>query len=700
MAVKSNTLERQIEEVEHFVAARIAQTPAYAAIYQSLTELKRSLALGKLVFQIVGQDSVQIQNLEKLLAYSPKLKEGYNIRSNILPNFNEPETTSAVLSLQATKTPTYYELSTTQTYKIGRNPHTTQVLLADSLHLVSGCHAELKFLPNTGWQIRDLESRNGTYVNGKCIKDWETLETGNHICLGSATDGLGSGILSFEYFIPVVHAGNVVNLFDCDVMGLIVDLSQPISESIYQFIQQALQSTVSKVFIIAVTPMNTNPEIAKNHLSDLEDWVIDQPDRDSVEIAHLLLQPIARNLKATVLLPQAQPEFEAFCQSLITLVQGKIETIISQRSMAQLVEQIKAIEVILNHQQTTLLRKIQQGEAKLEEIGQSSLKDHTKRASDTVKKEMDQFFRQVKNEVGQSKNDLLSEHRQGSLTHKIKLFVRKLKPVAVIKGSSCHIHFQTKNGGDDIHAVLSYLYQYELKNWSIAEWTRICTLYNTDGLIGLLRSSYRTLNFMPDSNLSTALFQPPKGFEIDHILLITTVAADCKTHYKQLTFQGYIFKRLKSEVISLLSMISMFAVPVLATLGWGFNKAAFTLPIIPVVLLMMYWSYRWEKAEKLEDTVEKLQEKLADHYQKLSKDIADRLANHLITLMELEERRLRDTIDAVGDQYMEHVGEFEKKQLQLKTQVEDLKKVQQKSLEKDMVEFQKLKRDLSTLPKP
>jgi FHA domain len=700
MVVKSNSIEKQIEDVENFVAARVTQAPAYAAINQSLTGLKKTLALGKLVFQIVGQDPVQVQNLEKLLGHSSSLKAHYDIRSTVLADLTEPDLASAVLALQNTNVPTYYELSSAQTYTIGRNPHSAQVLLADSLSLVSGCHAKLQFLPNSGWQIRDLESRNGTYINGKRIKSWERLETGNHICLGSASDDIASGILSFEYFIPVVHAGNVVNLFDCDVMGLIVDLNQPISKSTQKFIHQAIESTVSKVFVVAVTPLNTNPEAAKSHLSDLESWVIAQPYSASVEIAHLLLQPIARNLKATILLPHAQPEFDSFCQSLITLVQGKVEPIIFQRTVTQLVEQVKAIEVLLNHQQTTLLRKIQQGEAKLEEIGQSSLKDHIKRSSDTVKKEMDQFFRQVKSEISQSKNDVLSENRQGSLTHKIKQVVRKLKPVAVIKGSSCHIHFQTKSGSADIHAVLNYLYQGELKNWTIAEWTRICTRHNTDGLIGLLRSSYRTLNFMPDSSLSTALFQPPKEIKFDHILQITTVAADCKTHYKQLTFQGYLFKRLKSEVISLLSMIGMFAAPVVALVGWGFNKASFTLPIIPIVLIMMYWSYRWEKAEKLEDTVEKLQEKLADHYQKLAKDIADRLANYLITTMESEERRLRDAVEEVGDQYMAHVGEFEKKQLQLKTQVEDLKKVQQKSLEKDIAEFQKLKRDLPTLTKP
>ncbi|MBW4517893.1 MAG: FHA domain-containing protein [Timaviella obliquedivisa GSE-PSE-MK23-08B] len=700
MVVKSNTLEKQIEEVENFVAVQVAQAPAYAAIYQALTDLKRSLTLGKLVFQIVGQNSEQVQNLEKLLAHSPSLREGYDIRTTVLPDFAEPELTSAVLALQNGNAPTYYELSSAQTYKIGRNPHTAQVLLADALNLVSGCHAELQFLPNAGWQIRDLESRNGTYLNGKCIKAWETLEAGNQICLGSATDDVGSGILSFEYFIPVVHAGNVVNLFDCDVIGLIVDLNQPISKETQRFIQQAIQATVSKVFVVAVPSMSTNPEVAKNHLSDLEEWVNVQPYSDSVEITHLLLQPIARNLKATVLLPHAQPEFESFCQSLITLAQGKIETIIFQRSVAQLAEQIKAIEVILNHQQATLLRKIQQGETKLQEIGQSSLKDHIKKASDTVKKEVDQFFRQVKSEIGQSKSDLLSENRQNSLTHKIKQFVRKLKPIAVIKGSSCHIHFQTKNGSDDIHAVLNYLYQCDLKNWTIAEWTRICTLYNVNGLIGLLRSSYRTLNFMPDSNLSAALFQPPREINVDQILQITTVAADCKTHYKQMTFQGFIFKRLKSEVISLISLIAMVGVPILAFLGLEFNKAVFTLPILPLVGIMMYFSYRWEKAEKLEDAVEKLQEKLADHYQKIAKDIADRLAQHLMMAMESEERRLRDAVDVVGDQYMVHVGEFEKKQLQLKTQTEELKKVQQKSLEKDMAEFQKLKRDLSISTKP
>lgn len=56
--------------------------------------------------------------------------------------------------------------------------------------LVSGHHAELR-RTSSGWQLADLSSSNGTFVNG-CPASWATLMPGDVIGLGqrnSRVDG-------------------------------------------------------------------------------------------------------------------------------------------------------------------------------------------------------------------------------------------------------------------------------------------------------------------------------------------------------------------------------------------------------------------------------------------------------------------------------------------------------------------------------
>lgn len=64
--------------------------------------------------------------------------------------------------------------------RLGRAPDNDISLDNDS---VSGCHAEVYHLPDGAFQICDLNSTNGTWVNGKRIKI-QILSNGDVVELG------------------------------------------------------------------------------------------------------------------------------------------------------------------------------------------------------------------------------------------------------------------------------------------------------------------------------------------------------------------------------------------------------------------------------------------------------------------------------------------------------------------------------------
>jgi pSer/pThr/pTyr-binding forkhead associated (FHA) protein len=77
--------------------------------------------------------------------------------------------------------------ATGYTIAIGRDPAVVQVLIrTDEERHVSGRHAEIQFRADGTVVVRDLESRNGTWVNDKRIKGEAPLKVGDRLLLGNA----------------------------------------------------------------------------------------------------------------------------------------------------------------------------------------------------------------------------------------------------------------------------------------------------------------------------------------------------------------------------------------------------------------------------------------------------------------------------------------------------------------------------------
>ncbi|WP_239651758.1 FHA domain-containing protein [Neosynechococcus sphagnicola] len=78
----------------------------------------------------------------------------------------------------------YYPLSPAQEVVIGRDPSCQIVLDSGQYGGVSRRHLALRPLQPGTWQVCDLESANGTYVNDQRLQDCRLLKSGDRITLG------------------------------------------------------------------------------------------------------------------------------------------------------------------------------------------------------------------------------------------------------------------------------------------------------------------------------------------------------------------------------------------------------------------------------------------------------------------------------------------------------------------------------------
>jgi hypothetical protein len=694
---KLDKLSKHIQDYLKFIVPKISDNDLYRLISEELRQTASVLVTARPNFYIYGRSPSLSQALENALNLNPSLK-GQSLKTFPFPQkVSAQSAPAATLTLQVkNEPPQHFSLFPDRGLLIGRRPG-CDIQIPDQFSRVGGQQAEIKPILNSSpsaWQICDLTSRNGTFINRKQIQTCQTLETGDIITLAYPNASEKSPSLLFEaQSIAEKPDEFSQQLSSCDVLCLVVSSDAPLSAIEQAFIQRAA-GQVSHVFLVIDTP-RLGQDWQDQQLSgaaEISSWLKTQNLNQTVELVTLSLELFNPNAqRGTMIESGAQPDLIQFSQRLSVFTTSEaIEETLLARLKPQVAQQIAKIEKILSSQEQTIAKEIEQIELDLGSSESLELKESIRKAVRKASDERDKFFRQVKIDLDQSKRNLSDKVRKSSLPSKIRDKVNTLEP-RIQQRSDRHflqLHSSTANTPDGVNQELMYLCRSELSEWTTQEWNLICSNYGDGGWMGMMQRIIKALNVIPKVSLPDEFQRSLQPINLEKILKVSIVACECEVSHKTESLSGYLFKNTRSLVTGIISMLGIFG-------GAFFAKSNPAFAVLPLLLLLpvivfLISSYKKDQATKLYEEGERLKERVFNYYQDLSRNLTDNISQTINLALDTEAQRLRESTETANETLQAHSTNTDKQQGQTKSRLTEYKS-KQIELKRERLEFEKLK---------
>lgn len=715
MAVKAEKLGETFEALQLFLKKKSNEHQEFTKISQELEKLATHLTQKKLTVQIVSQNQQLAQAVFDLINTNQTLLEFYALKLDSLPPPPSPSQLQRFTSLKlqrrrenSTEVQSYYELRLGEKQGIGRSPECDISLDSSIYQGISWNHAVVEPVDSSSeWQICDLNSTNGTFVNGVRLQDCRVLKPGDKITLGSpqASDEIAQFIFDSQVSRVVTGADTAYwEIVDCDLLLLAIDSRQPLLPEEQQFIRDLDKTLIAKQFLIADIPDLKDEEAksSQTNLAEIETWIKNQAPDSGFEVFPLFLKPYYDENQSRELESQLLKKQERFFKALENLVKRQPENILAQRLATKVIQALEPVEIVLARQEEALNEKISQEKQALDRIGQTNLKELTKKAIAKVNEDKDKFFKQIKLDLAQSKEALLDSFSKRSIIYKTQEFVDNLKPIVLEREGYKYVQLRDESSpkSKDINESLVDFCTSSLANWSQHEWEKICDFYGNGGLNGLFARSYTTIDIIP-SLLSKNPFSSPQPIDIRRNLNSSFAGISCEMRYKQISIGVYIMNEIRSNMMQIMMMLTLglSIVGITANRSKILGQIANTFKQAPWIFGLLVFgiafflinAYHQENNLKIEEIVQKLKKDLSSYYQAFTKNLLEKVIQDLNLTLESEDRKISNAIETVNQMYNTQIFDIENNLVQSKNNLEQYK-TQQDILKKELSEFKKLKR--------
>ncbi|GGA43430.1 FHA domain-containing protein [Okeania sp. KiyG1] len=661
MSPKFEKLLQQLESVEKFVAAKSNQEPDFEIVAEELKQLTNVLKVGKIRVNIVSRFPVLTAALEKLISSQYSLSSIYNLKTITPPTQPQPSlpNLSASLTLQPSVTtgekPTPYQLSNQQKVTIGRQEN-CQISLSHECTLVSRNHLEiiprLENSQNLVWEIRDLNSTHGTYINGeKLLGNSQKLNPGDRITLGSSQHTFRSPEFLFECESKpaVIQQPKLeINFNNCEILCLVINPSQPLDEQDKQLIEAAVNTQLFKLVIVWDTSAeNLASPLVKNNIYIVETWLKSYNFRGEYLVqTYLQLPPFHHYSQeqslTQILTSNSQSDYTHFYQIWEKLVNSNHQEILKEQVQAKMILQLGKLDDIFNKKEAFLKQEIKKINAGLAGQSIEDFQEQINRVSQQINSDISQTMLQIINlEIPSAKANLIEAHSQNSLLFKIKNFIDNLQITIKKNGEQyeLHLHSEQMRENDTIHSYINRLCISELTNWSYQEWQKILYTYANGGLMGFAQRACTNLNFIPSFELSiSALTITQQNFDVykcwqqSYVEFTPDIPPEQKANY--------------------LVEIGRF--------GAGAMGITLGNPFPLITSLINVFDKNSAKQFHQEQQIEPLKNKLCDYYQSIGKSMVEKLMIHLNYTIQMEENCLSKTIQIKVDKMISHLAKFKK----------------------------------------
>jgi FHA domain len=674
MSKLTEQITHRTQALHKFLASRLNQEPVFEKIAKDLENITNSLNTGKLTIEIFSQFPCLAQGLNNFLSTRQNLSQLYLFKISSLPIEAQLSQTNffpalilqvnSIIEQQQIRHP----LSPNQNLLIGREHQYLEhdcrsqnaILIAlPNYSAVSGVHAEIKPVIDSNstsptWQICDLNSRNGTYINGQRVHGCKTLQPGDRITLAYQYPSEKCPEFVFDYEPNTTYNQQAsIPLVDCDIVCLVIDLKQILTNEEKQFIDNVSRTQIFRLIIIGDTSGADQHSIQQinTNLSAINNWIKIQFPHVSFELITLPLYTVATYAPCD---PSIQQKIDIFCKNLVNIGKNKDDIFIS-RLTPKLQSAIKRIEQVINDQEESLKIEVQRTDEKLRFRTIRESREQIRKALIRVNEDKEVFFRRAKDEIIWSKNNYLNNHfSKNSLPYKVKYFTDTLKPVPTRQGKQFCIHMQPENN-PNLHQAIIQLCQNELTLWANEEWERICNSYGGGGLNELIHRSYATLNIISSLNLTNVLIHSSHNIDFQKILQDSFVEIPSDT--------SYFNESSNKELIGGVARIGI-------QVGVAAGLAAFGEPVAVIEqaagianslfnLIGSNLSHPQIQQLKLEEVTEKLRQNCFNYYYDLAKYLLnERIARVIESSLEEEEIHFNRSLVVIEEQMLAYLTEL------------------------------------------
>ncbi|MEO1340308.1 MAG: FHA domain-containing protein [Cyanobacteria bacterium J06635_13] len=718
MPPKAEKLSQTIESLQLFLSRKAEEREDLAEISRQLAQYNKTLKQKKLTVQIVSQEPALAQAVFDLISAEKELKRFFQLKFDAIPATPQqtaPKQRASIKLRQQLNNGTglqqYKELDASREYAIGRSPESDITINGKLYQGVSWNHAVIlpsaEGVQTTQWQIGDRGSTNGTFVNGQQVEDGQLLSAGDVITLACPQTGDKVAELAFDVRVEALNREadrEYWDAVDCDLIMVVIDSKEALAPEVKEFVQNLDRTYISQQFLLVDTPdPKKEPDIAKEsatNLKAIESWVKTNLKEQGVELVPLYLKPFLAEDSKEEHDPRQLKKQERFIKTLGNVVKRQPENILAKRMAVKVVRSAEPVEPFLSQQQQELADKLAAEERELASLGETNLKEISKKAIAEANQNKDKFFKQIKLDMSQSKAALLDVYSKKSIVYQIQDFVDGLTPVVSSKNGQKIIQLNDDaSDSKDINTSLIKFCTQSLEKWAVAEWQRINYSYGNGGLHSLLERLKQKTNVIPGV-LSESPFAEPDDVDVKDNLLMSFAGTNCETTHKQKSLGGYIMKQLRSQMMQVMMMATLG----LSMIGITANKGKlmsdmsnyfkqypwlFGIFVCGIIFLLVS-AYNNENDTKLQEAGVKLKKDLSGYYQSFTKNLLDKVIQDITLNLELEDKKIADSLGLVSEAYGDHLIEIEKKQIQIKSNLEKYR-TQQKSLNTELSEFEKLK---------
>lgn len=711
IATKLERLCQRVSELQNFANEKYEQDGSYKYIADQLNKTIESLKEGRLIAHLVAKENNYAQALRNCLASDPGVNSYYAFKVVNFPEDTTETSSTANLMLQTPgaiiSSNAQFKLSTEKPTKIGRDSNRSNIVIVDSISMVSGLHITIQ-ANNNNWSLVDSSS-NGTYINGNRIKGNYLLQSGDRISLGGSPGSNGIAEFIFENKPELLTPSEKTSreFSDCDMFCIVTNPKDIHSNELKPLLKKVSSYPISKILIVCDVDSDKVESI--NHFGNMlidsaSEWLAS--NKVSVDFVAIQLRHFFYSTKPEITDNKLTEELKKLYLVAESLTDYKPEDTISRRVSANLSFYISVIEKILNNQDETLKKELQQLQERISGMAVEDYKAQFKNVIKQIADDRERFFRQTKTEITQSKISVLDTYNKKSVMSRIQVIVEEFIPRIISRSGNTYLTLGEANSNEQVDLKLFRFCAQELCNWGVEEWQRVLNKH-FGGLKDLFQRTKRSLTALSIQMPSEIDINKVAAPKIDKCFQDSVMGASQEVAFREDSVGSFLFKNIRSTIMT----VGVFGTLIVtgSTLlssnndtgksasasqqkGQLLKNIKESIPGFEYVAVLLIagligfiiYDFVRTKHLKRSEAGEKLKKDMISYYQSYVKDRSDKVIQEILITLEIEEQRLKNVLDRASEQVESFVSDF-------KRQVDDIKN-RQSLIGKEKTNLDKLKR--------